>query len=157
MSVQTANPKAVLSRTTLTAPASNHGLKDAKVMMRTKAVLLACFLLLAFFPAAGQSPVGSSYAGSGNANDDRNAPETIQSQPLSLDQFNGSGKTDPLVPGVIKLSILDAMDRALRHNLGLLLSQQQVGAARARHWRNLSALLPNVTVTGSETLQQINL
>lgn len=156
MSAWTTNAKAVFPRTTPTTSASNHGLKDAKVMMRTKAVLLVCFLLLALFPAVAQSSFGSSSA-SGNTNDDRNAPETIQSQPLSLDQFNGSGRTDPLVPGVIKLSILDAMDRGLKHNLGLLLSQQQVGAARAQHWRNLSALLPNVTINSSETLQQINL
>ncbi|HEY6350721.1 MAG TPA: TolC family protein [Candidatus Angelobacter sp.] len=125
-------------------------------MMRTKAVLLVCFLLLALLPAVAQGNPGGSSA-SGNVNDQRATPDTIQSQPLSLDQFNGSGSTDALVPGVIKLSILDAIDRGLKHNLGLLLSQQQAGTARAQHLRNLSALLPNVTVTSSETLQQVDL
>lgn len=124
-------------------------------MMRTKAVLLACFLLLAVLPAASQGIPGGSSTGSGN--NDQRSPETIQSQPLSVDQFNGSGSTDTLAPGVIKISLLDAIDRGLKHNLGLLLSQQQAGEARARHWRNLSTLLPSVAVTGSENLQQINL
>lgn len=139
--------------------ASNHVyLKDAKVMIRTKAVLLACFLLLALFPAAAQQGnFGTSSVSGNNGNDQTTTPETIQTQPLSVDQFNGSGSIDALVPGVIKLPLLDSIDRGLKHNLGLLLSQQQAGAARAQHWRNLSALLPNVTVTGSETLQQINL
>lgn len=77
--------------------------------------------------------------------------------PPGLDQFNGSAKVDKLVPGVIKLSVLDAIDRGLKHNLGLLLSQEQTGNARAQRWRSLSQLLPNITFRSSETIQQINL
>ena len=126
-------------------------------MTRTKAVLLACFLLLAVLPAVTQGNPGSSSAGGNNTSDQRTTPSIMQLPPISLDQFNGSGKTDALVPGVIKLSVLDAIDRGLKHNLGLLLSQQQAGAARAQRWRSLSELLPDVAVTSSETIQQINL
>jgi outer membrane protein TolC len=75
----------------------------------------------------------------------------------SLDAFSGSGIIDKPVPGVIKLGLLDAVERGLKHNLGLLLSQQQTAAARAQHWRNLSALLPNAAVKVSESVQQVNL
>jgi outer membrane protein TolC len=93
-----------------------------------------------------------------DANEQRQMPsEIIQSQSPQLQQFNGSGIVDKPVPGIIKLSILDAIDRGIKHNLGLLLSQQQTEAARAQRWRNLSYLLPNVTVKSSETVQQTNL
>lgn len=128
-------------------------------MMRTNAVLLASFLLAATLCPKAQSQTSSSGSSgaAGNSNNQSSGPETIQSQPLSLDQFNGSGIIDKLVPGAIKLSILDAIDRGLKHNLGLLLSQEQTGTARAQRLRDLSTLLPKVTLTSSESLQQINL
>jgi outer membrane protein TolC len=64
---------------------------------------------------------------------------------------------DKLVPETIPLSILDAIDRGLRHNLGLLLSQQQTEAARAQYRISLTALLPNVTAGLSNGVNQINL
>ncbi len=81
--------------------------------------------------------------------------ENIQS--LQLQQFNGSGIVDKPVPGVLKLSLLDVINRGVKHNLGLLLSQQQTETARAQRWRSLSSLLPNVAVRSSETVQQVNL
>jgi len=78
-------------------------------------------------------------------------------QTPSTGVFGGSGAVDKPVPGVIPLSILDAIDRGIRHNLGLLLSQQQSEAARAQYRRQLSELLPNVSGTVSESIQQINL
>ena len=47
-------------------------------------------------------------------------------------------------PGVLQLSLQDAMDRGLKQNLGLLLSGENVRAARGERWKQLSALLPNV-------------
>ena len=49
------------------------------------------------------------------------------------------------------------MDRGLKHNLGLLLSQQQTEQARAQYRRQLSALLPNISGNASESVNQINL
>src|SRR5207249_3452579 len=53
--------------------------------------------------------------------------------------------------------LLDAIDRGLKHNLGLLLSQEQSSEARADYWRRLSPLLPNVSARVTESLQRINL
>jgi outer membrane protein TolC len=78
-------------------------------------------------------------------------------QTPALGVFSGSGTVDKVVPGVVRLSLLDAMDRGLKHNLGLLLSQQQTEQARAQYRRQLSALLPNISGNVSEAVQQINL
>jgi outer membrane protein TolC len=50
-----------------------------------------------------------------------------------------------LVPGVLSLSLQEAIDRGLKQNLGLLLSHADIGAARGERWEALSALLPHVT------------
>ncbi len=50
-----------------------------------------------------------------------------------------------LVPGVLPLSLRDAIDRGLKQNLGLLLSNADVRSARGQRWEQLSALLPHVT------------
>jgi len=50
-----------------------------------------------------------------------------------------------VVPGVMQLSLQDAIDRGLRQNLGLLLSRAGTRFARGQRWEQLSALLPQVT------------
>jgi outer membrane protein TolC len=52
-----------------------------------------------------------------------------------------------LVPGVMQLSLQDAIGRGLKQNLGLLLSSANIHAARGHRWEQLSALLPHVTAT----------
>ena len=54
------------------------------------------------------------------------------------------------------LSLKDTFDRALKHNLGLLESDQDVRAARATRLRGLNALLPDVSGRLSGSQQQIN-
>src|SRR6202041_3391941 len=51
------------------------------------------------------------------------------------------------VPGVLSLSLRDAIDRGLKQNLGLLLSSAEIRSARGQRWEQLSALLPHVTAT----------
>jgi outer membrane protein TolC len=62
-----------------------------------------------------------------------------------------------LVPGVLPLSLRDAIDRGLRQNLGLLLSNADVRAARGERWDQLSALLPHVTAAPYVAESEINL
>ncbi len=71
--------------------------------------------------------------------------------------FLGGVPSGQVTPGVLKLSLADAIQRALRYNLGLLLSEDQAQAARGARWQALSNLLPNLTTRVSETAQQINL
>ena len=62
-----------------------------------------------------------------------------------------------LEPGVLPISLQDAINRGLKTNLGLLLSSQDVQAARGEHWKKLSALLPNVTTTSYVDGSQVDL
>lgn len=50
-----------------------------------------------------------------------------------------------LIPGRMPLSLQDAVNLGLKHNLGLLLSRGDARAARGQRWQELSALLPEVT------------
>lgn len=52
-----------------------------------------------------------------------------------------------LEPGVVQLSLQDAISRGLRQNLGLLLAGQDVRSSRGERWRQLSALLPHVNTS----------
>ena len=76
------------------------------------------------------------------------------SQSTSPYQGSVPGK---LEPGVIPISLQDAIDRGLKTNLGLLLSSQDVNAARGERWKKLSALLPNVTTTSYVDGSQVDL
>jgi hypothetical protein len=53
--------------------------------------------------------------------------------------------------------LLDAIDRGLKQNLGLLLSSDNTIAARGERWKELSNLLPNVSAKGQENVQQTSL
>jgi outer membrane protein TolC len=61
------------------------------------------------------------------------------------------------VPGVIPISLQEAIDRGLKQNLGLLLSSSDVRAARGERWEQLSALLPHVTASPYVDVSKINL
>jgi outer membrane protein TolC len=133
--------------------ASKSRYRSEKGMMRAKAVQSILFLLLAALAATAQTPPTAPEP----SPQEMQAPPVSVSQTPSLDNFNGSGAVDKLVPGVIPLTLLDAMDRGLKHNLGLLLSQQQTDQARAQYRRQLSYLLPNLSGNVSESINQINL
>jgi outer membrane protein TolC len=62
-----------------------------------------------------------------------------------------------LVPGVLPLSLQDAIDRGLKQNLGLLLSNADIRSARGQRWEQLSALLPHATMAPYVEASEINL
>jgi outer membrane protein TolC len=70
--------------------------------------------------------------------------------------FAGSVPTK-LVPGVMPLSLQDAINRGLKQNLGLLLSHADIRSARGQRWEQLSALLPHVTAAPYMEASKINL
>jgi outer membrane protein TolC len=70
--------------------------------------------------------------------------------------FGGSVAAKP-VPGVLPLSLQDAINRGLKQNLGALLSSSDIQAARGQRWEQLSALLPHVTADPFVDMSKINL
>ncbi|MFZ0410334.1 MAG: TolC family protein [Candidatus Acidiferrales bacterium] len=73
-------------------------------------------------------------------------------------QNNYSGSVpSKLVSGVLPVSLSEAIDRGLKQNLGLLLASEDVKYARGLRWKELSALLPNVSATPYVNVSQIDL
>lgn len=76
------------------------------------------------------------------------------------------GPTSPFLGGVptgtvtaqpISIPILNAITRALEHNLGVLNAQESVGRAQGARWIALADMLPNVSGRVSENRQKMNL
>lgn len=57
----------------------------------------------------------------------------------------------------IRLTVVEAVQRALQHNLGVLLAEQQTAASQGERWTALSRLLPNVNATLTESRRKSNL
>jgi len=84
------------------------------------------------------------------------SPSTASTGSPAGSSFSGSVPTK-LVPGVIPLSLQEAIDRGLKQNLGLLLSNTDIRAARGERWEQLSALLPHATLSPYVAASKINL
>lgn len=124
--------------------------------LRTRlAVLVVLFALGSASVHAQTSGSGQSStlgAGSSGSSSTASAPSSSASQ----NSFSGSVPAK-LVPEVLPISLQDAIDRGLKQNLGLLLSDADIGAARGQRWQQLSALLPHVSAAPYADVSQVNL
>jgi outer membrane protein TolC len=102
--------------------------------------------------APGAAPGSSSSSQSSATSSAVSAPAA----PQTTSNFQGS-VPGQLVPGTLPISLQDAIDRGLKTNLGLLLSNQDVRSTRGQRYQQLSALLPNVTTTSYINASQIDL
>jgi outer membrane protein TolC len=85
-------------------------------------------------------------------------PVYAQTSPLSPpNPYLGSVSAGSVTSEPLQLSVKDAVERALAHNLGLLLEQEPARAAGGARWRALAELLPNVSGTLGGRRQVINL
>jgi outer membrane protein TolC len=73
-----------------------------------------------------------------------------------VNTFSNSVPVNP-VPGVVAISLPDAINRGLKQNLGALLSNADIRVARGSLWEQLSALLPHVTASPVVEVSKINL
>ncbi len=71
--------------------------------------------------------------------------------------YLGSVPTGTATNTVLELSLSDALDRGLKYNLGLIESDVRTRTTRAERLRSLNELLPNVSATISQTVEQVNL
>ena len=110
--------------------------------MRRGGVLAGGVLLLLAVaaPARAQAPAGA-----------------VQQQGAPSSPFFGSVPKQPVSPEPLALSVKEAVQRALEHNLGLLLQEEAVNAAHGARWRALAELLPNLSALVTERRQVINL
>jgi outer membrane protein TolC len=72
-------------------------------------------------------------------------------------QFRGSVPTGTTSSTPLSLTFRDAIDRGLKTNLGLLVSDSASESARGQRLRALSALLPQIDAKAGETVEQSSL
>ena len=113
--------------------------------MRRSLRILFCFFgaFLASYdsvPAVAQSTGGTS-------------PTPSITLPGSQSPFQGSEPEGTATNEVLQIDFKDAIDRGLRNNLGLLLANDQMEAARGQRWQQLAELLPNISIRGQEAVQ----
>src|SRR5437867_12263208 len=86
-------------------------------------------------------------------------PQTPMPPPNPGDErpVYGGVPAGPPTGELLELTLVDAIDRGLQRNLGLLLGEQRIRAARGARWEALSDMLPHVSVNLSATRQKINL
>jgi outer membrane protein TolC len=114
---------------------------------------LMTLLPLASTPALAQVAPGS--AGPAPSQSANSSPVT-ESAPPPQGSFSGSVPVKP-VPGILQLSLQDAIDRGLKQNLGVLLSGYDTRAARGQRWQQLSALLPHISAAPYLAVSQVDL
>jgi outer membrane protein TolC len=76
---------------------------------------------------------------------------------ITSSTYQGSVVRQALVPGVLPLSLDQAIHMGLQYNLGLVLSGINAGSASAQRLQQLQALLPTVDATAKEAVQQTDL
>ena len=109
------------------------------------------FLLAGFFLYGAATTLAQTDATTSSSTPGQAIPGTQGVSP-----FAGSVPAK-LVPGVLLLSLQEAIDRGLKQNLGALLSNAEIGSARGQRWEQLSALLPHVTAAPAVVASEINL
>ena len=75
----------------------------------------------------------------------------------STDPYSGSIVQGKATSETLDLTVVDALDRGLKYNLGLLLSSDATAETRALRLQSLSRLLPNINGAFAEELQRLNL
>jgi outer membrane protein TolC len=119
------------------------------------ALLVPVILILLLGCAGAVSPA----AAQGQVPPPSQAPPAPTRAPslVTANPFLGGVPAGTATSNTLLLSILDAINRALEHNLGVLMAQEGVGRARGTRWRALSGLLPTVNGRVAETRQEVNL
>ncbi|MEJ2006977.1 MAG: TolC family protein, partial [Acidobacteriota bacterium] len=128
------------------------------IRARTQTLLLALLLCGSTYAAAQTtSGMGGYTAGQGGMQSAPAAASASIQAAQGQNPFLGGAPPGPAQPGVLQLSLTDAIQRGLKYNLGLLLSDQATAQARGAKIRALSRLLPQISAGTSGTSQQINL
>ncbi len=121
-----------------------------------KILLIAALLLAVAIAASAQLPAGATATSSGSQSSSSSTVQLTPAPSQSQSDFSGSVPTKA-VPGVLPLSLQDAIDRGLKQNLGALLSSADITSARGQRWKQLSDLLPHVNATPYFDVSQVNL
>jgi outer membrane protein TolC len=118
--------------------------------------VLAVLLLLGSASVHAQGASGGSQSSGSGASSPSSSSNVPALSSSTSQNFSGSVPAK-MVSGVLPISLQDAIDRGLKQNLGLLLSDADIGAARGQRWQQLSALLPHLSASPYADISQVNL
>ena len=121
------------------------------IKVRTYLLLISGFVFLSLAIQAQTAPAAGYSVGAPPP-----APNVTQQLNAGQSPLAGS-RPAPLQPGTISLTLLDAIDRGLKYNLGIILSEQGNRSASAARLRALSELMPHLNARAGESVQQVNL
>lgn len=122
-----------------------------KIKVRTYLFLICALFFFNLAVNAQSTPAAGYSVGAPSP-----APNVMQQLNAGQTPLAGS-RAVPLQPGTVSLTLLDAIDRGLKYNLGIILSEQGNRSAGAARIRALSDLLPHINARVGESVQQINL
>jgi outer membrane protein TolC len=131
-------------------------LNPDKASPQKKVTSLAALGLCLFALGAGQAQ-GQGSNGYSSTGSDSTPAASIQVTPSNQSPYSGSVAQGTAKPEVVSLTFQDAIELGLKNNLGVLLQSYNTIAARGQKWKELSALLPNVTAGVSVNAVQDNL
>src|SRR4051812_12274401 len=95
--------------------------REVHLHILRKTIFAFCAAMLLTVAANAQFPAGAANQNEDSSASPMNRPLAPQPQINPGDQFAGSVAEGKATDEVLKISILDAIDRGLKHNLGLLL------------------------------------
>lgn len=88
---------------------------------------------------------------------DAPATRSTLQPPVTSGPFLGGVPTGVATNTIETITLVQALTRALEHNLGVLTAEENVGRAQGVRWRVMSDLMPNINGRVAETRQVINL
>lgn len=127
-----------------------------KINAQTRNLLIASLFCAWTWAAAQSGPAINGYS-AGGAGPAAAASSASMQQAPGQNPFLGGAPPGPVQPGVMQLSLNDAIRHGLKYNLGILMSDQATRQARGARIRALSKLLPQISAGASESSLQINL
>lgn len=123
------------------------------VATQLRSLRLRCLAATLILPAALLAvPVFAQAPGGGSA-----APIVIPQPPIDSTTYQGSVSDGKVTPGVLPLSLDQAIQRGLRYNLGQILTTQNTLMARGAKLEQLQALLPTATASIKEAVMETDL
>jgi len=85
------------------------------------------------------------------------APVLIPQPQVDTSTYQGSASEEKPTPGVLPLSLDDAIQRGLRFNLGQILTSEDIQSARGAKLEQLQSLLPKADAKVTEAVQETDL
>jgi outer membrane protein TolC len=120
-------------------------------------MLLLAAMAVAVPVSAQPDTAGMSMSSGAGAPSQAPAPRTSGPSPSLLSPYFRGIPSGTPAGETLQLTALDAVQRALEHNLGALVAGQRVNEAEGARWRALGELLPNVSGRLSASRQKVNL